>query len=124
MSSLALAHIDAVYEILVRAGSMYPRAGHLRQPPSGDSGHGPGRGPGGGGVRKIVPLLTDEEEAVYRRGRNAQVHSIPKTPAGPVRPGHCPGGAAGLALLQGRLERINELFGIILDESDETDEKG
>ena len=32
-------------------------------------------------VRKIVPLLTDEEEAVYRRGRNAQVHSIPKTPA-------------------------------------------
>ena len=80
---------------------MYPRAGHLRQPPSGDSGHGPGRGPG------------------------AQVHSIPKNASrGQYAQATALEALLGWLYLQGRLERINELFGIILDESDETDEKG
>lgn len=29
-------------------------------------------------VEKILPFLTAEEEAVYRRGRNAKTHSVPK----------------------------------------------
>lgn len=28
-------------------------------------------------AQRILPLLTEEEQAVFRRGRNANVHSIP-----------------------------------------------
>lgn len=117
MSSLALAHMgDAVYEILVR-GWLCTR----------------GRGTCGNlhretvamvraeaqavAVHKIVPLLTEEEAAVYRRGRNAQVHSIPKNAS---RSQYAQATALeallGWLYLQGRLERINELFAAILDE--------
>ena len=30
---------------------------------------------------KLLPLLTEEETAVYKRGRNANVHTIPAAPA-------------------------------------------
>ena len=29
-------------------------------------------------VEKILPLLSDEETAVYKRGRNVKTHSVPK----------------------------------------------
>lgn len=102
MSSLALAHMgDAVYEILVRGwlcthgratcGNLHRETVAMVRAEAQAA-----------AVRKIVPLLTDEEEAVYRRGRNAQgpLHPQKRQP-GPVRPGHCPGGAAGLALFTG-----------------------
>lgn len=116
MSSLALAHMgDAVYEILVR-GCCVPRAGDLRKPPPGDRGHVRAEAQAEA-VQKILPLLTEEEAAVYRRGRNAQVHLIPKNAS---RSQYAKATALeallGWLYLQGRLERINELFAAILNE--------
>ena len=77
ISSVGLAHMgDAVFEILVR--------GWL-------CAHGKATGKGlhqatiqlvraehqAACAEKILPMLTEEELAVFRRGRNAQVHSIP-----------------------------------------------
>ena len=77
ISSIGLAHMgDAVFELLVR--------GWLCQ-------HGKATGKGlhqatiqlvraehqAACAEKILPMLTEEELAVFRRGRNAQVHSIP-----------------------------------------------
>lgn len=68
-------------------------------------------------MQKILPLLTEEEAAVYRRGRNAQVHLIPKNAS---RSQYAKATALeallGWLYLQGRLERINELFAAILNE--------
>ena len=82
ISSIGLAHMgDAVFELLVR--------GWLCQ-------HGKATGKGlhqatiqlvraehqAACAEKILPLLTEAELAVFRRGRNAQVHSDPTaTPA-------------------------------------------
>ena len=32
-------------------------------------------------AKSILPLLTEEEAAVFKRGRNAQVHTVPAMPA-------------------------------------------
>ena len=117
MSSLALAHMgDAVYEILVRdwlcsqgrgtCGNLHRETvAMVRAEAQAEA------------VQQILPLLTEEEAAVYRRGRNAQVHSIPKNAS---RSQYCKAtgleALLGWLYLQGRLERINELFAAILDE--------
>lgn len=117
MSSLALAHIgDAVYEILVRGwlctqgrgtcGNLHRETvAMVRAEAQAEA------------VQKILPLLTEEEAAVYRRGRNAQVHLIPKNAS---RSQYAKATALeallGWLYLQGRLERINELFAAILNE--------
>lgn len=117
MSSLALAHMgDAVYEILVRGwlctqgrgtcGNLHRETvAMVRAEAQAEA------------VQRILPLLTEEEAAVYRRGRNAQVHSIPKNAS---RSQYAKATALeallGWLYLQGRLERINELFAAILDE--------
>lgn len=117
MSSLALAHMgDAVYEILVRGwlcaqgrgtcGNLHRETvAMVRAEAQAEA------------VQHILPLLTEEEEAVYRRGRNAQVHSIPKNAS---RSQYAKATALeallGWLYLQGRLERINELFAAILNE--------
>ena len=117
MSSLALAHMgDAVYEILVRGwlcsqcrgtcGNLHRETvAMVRAEAQAEA------------VQQILPLLTEEEAAVYRRGRNAQVHSIPKN-ASRSQYAKATGLEAllGWLYLQGRLERINELFAAILDE--------
>ena len=77
ISTIGLAHMgDAVFELLVRAWL----CAH---------GGATGRGMHRAAVRlvcaesqaekaeKILPLLTEEERAVFRRGRNAQVHTVP-----------------------------------------------
>ena len=65
---------------------------------------------------KLLPLLTEEELAYYRRGKNSHVHAVPKscTPAEYAR-------ATGLEALFGALyllgstERINELFVTVME---------
>ena len=62
-------------------------------------------------VQKLLPLLTDEETAVYKRGRNSHVHGIPAH----ANPGeyHAATGfeaLLGWLYLQGRTGRIDELF--------------
>lgn len=67
---------------------------------------------------KLLPHLTEEETAYYRRGKNSHVHAVPKgaTPAQYAK-------ATGLETLFGALylagqtDRLNELFHIILEEN-------
>ena len=67
-------------------------------------------------VEKLLPLLTEEELAYYRRGKNAHVHAVPKscTPADYAK-------ATGLEALFGALylagqtDRLNELFQAVME---------
>ncbi len=65
-------------------------------------------------VELLLPLLTAEEEAVYKRGRNAHSASIPKH-ADPAQYRRATGLEAlfGFLYLSGREERIRELFAVV-----------
>ena len=117
ISSIGLAHMgDAVFEILVRTWLCA---------------HGKATGKGlhqatirlvcaesqSQKAQKILPLLSDEELAVFKRGRNAQVHSIPAH-ASRAQYGEATALEAllGWLYLRGRKERINELFCKMMEE--------
>lgn len=59
----------------------------------------------------LLPLLTPEELAYYRRGKNSHVHAVPKA-ATPQEYAKATGLEAlfGALYLLGRRERVNELF--------------
>lgn len=111
LSSLALAHVgDAVYELLVRSmlASRGPAAvqdlhrrtvSFVRAEAQAAS------------AKKLLPMLTEEETAVYRRGRNSRVHGIPPH-ANPGEYHSATGFEAllGWLYLQGRTDRIRTLF--------------
>ena len=120
ISSIGLAHMgDAVFEVLVRSWLCV-------------HGGATGKGMHQAAVRlvcaesqaekaeKILPLLTEEERAVFRRGRNAQVHTVPHH-ASRAQYGEATALEAllGWLYLQGEAERINELFCVMMEE--ETD---
>ena len=60
---------------------------------------------------KILPLLTEEELAWFRRGKNAHVHAVPKS-ATPQEYAKATGLEAlfGALYLAGKTQRLNELF--------------
>ena len=66
---------------------------------------------------KLVPLLTEEELAYYRRGKNSHVHAVPKS-ATPQEYAKATGLETlfGALYLLGRKERLNELFKILIEE--------
>ena len=66
---------------------------------------------------RILPLLTEEEAAVFRRGRNAQVHSVPPH-ASRAQYGEATAleSLFGWLWLRGRKDRINELFCVMMEE--------
>ena len=122
ISSIGLAHMgDAVFELLVRSWL----CAH---------GGATGRGMHRAAVRlvcaesqaekaeRIKPLLTEDEKAVFRRGRNAQVHTVPHH-ASRAQYGEATALEAllGWLYLQGELERINELFCRMMEEEDHGD---
>ena len=116
VSNLGLAHIgDCVYELLVRSyivahgGATNQRmhaltVGMVKAPAQAAA------------METLLPLLTEEELAVYKRGRNTRVHSVPKNAE--IGEYHA---ATGLECLFGWLylgaqhARINELFAAILE---------
>ena len=111
ISSIGLAHMgDAVFEILVRGwlcahGKPTGKGLHqatialVRAESQAEK------------AQRILPLLTEEEAAVFRRGRNAQVHSIP-THASRAQYGEATALEAllGWLYLSGRKDRANALF--------------
>ena len=111
ISSIGLAHMgDAVFEILVRTwlcahGKATGKGLHqatialVRAESQAEK------------AERILPLLTEEEAAVFRRGRNAQVHSVPPH-ASRAQYGEATALEAllGWLWLKGRKARINELF--------------
>ena len=65
---------------------------------------------------KMLPMLTEEELAWYRRGKNSHVHAVPKS-ATPAEYAKATGVEAlfGALYLLGRRERINEIFKAVMD---------
>lgn len=64
---------------------------------------------------KIKESLSEEEEAVFKRGRNVQVNSVPKN--GSLKDYHTATGLEalfGYLYLSKKVERIRELFEIII----------
>ena len=70
-------------------------------------------------ARRILPLLTQEELAVFKRGRNAQVHTVPGH-ASRAQYGEATALEAllGWLWLKGRGERVNQLFCAMMEEVD------
>ena len=117
ISSIGLAHMgDAVFEILVRAwlcahGKATGKRLHqatvalVRAESQAER------------AERILPLLTEEEQAVFRRGRNAQVHTIPPHAS---RAQYAQATALeallGWLYLRGQRQRINELFAVMMEE--------
>ncbi len=68
-------------------------------------------------VEKILPMLTEEEKSLYRRGKNAHVHAVPKS-ATPAQYAKATGLEAlfGALYLAGRTDRLNELFHKMMEE--------
>ena len=66
---------------------------------------------------KLLPLLSEEEKAFYRRGKNSHVHAVPKS-CTPAEYAKATGLAAlfGALCLLGRTDRINEIFGTVMEE--------
>ena len=111
ISSIGLAHLgDAVYELLVRSylcaeGKATGKGLHRATIELVRAESQAKR------AEAILPLLTEEEAAVFRRGRNAQVHSIPAH-ASRAQYGEATALEAllGWLYLSGRKERVNQLF--------------
>ena len=68
-------------------------------------------------AQRILPLLTEEEQAVFRRGRNANVHSIP-THASRAQYQQATALEAllGWLHLSGRHDRVEQLFAVMMEE--------
>ncbi len=71
------------------------------------------------GIRKILPLLSEQEEAVFKRGRNSHTGGIPKNASSADY--HYATGLESLfgwLYLNGMTDRIKELYLIIADGED------
>ena len=70
-------------------------------------------------VEKILPLLDEEEGDVFRRGRNTSPHSVPQN-ASRADYQAATGLEAlfGWLWLQGRTQRLNELFAAMMEEEE------
>ncbi len=117
ISTLGLAHVgDAVYELLVRTSlleSGLAKSSDLhRLTVSFVSAPAQARA-----VDTVLPCLSQEELGVFKRGRNAHVHAVPKN-ATPGQYGKATGLEAlfGWLWLKGRKSRISQLFDIIMSE--------
>lgn len=121
ISSLGLAHLgDAVYEILVR--TMLITEGrttnaHLHK----DTTAIVCAQAQAKAADRILPLLTEEESAIYRRGRNANLNNIPKNAThGQYAKATGLEALFGALYLLGRMDRIRELFSMIMEDHDAT----
>lgn len=111
ISNLGLAHMgDCVYEILCR-GYLCAQGEKTVDKLHRDTIHMVNAVAQAAFVDKILPLLTEEELAYYRRGKNAHVHAVPKS-CTPAQYAKATGLEAlfGALYLMGRKDRLNELF--------------
>ena len=117
ISSIGLAHLgDAVYELLVRTylcahGKATGKGLHratvelVRAPAQA------------GAAEKILSMLTEEEQAVFRRGRNANVHSIPQNASrAQYQQATALEALMGWLYLRGEKDRIEALFAVMMGE--------
>ena len=116
ISMLGLAHVgDGVYELLIRG--MLCQTGHSAVMDLHRSTVALVKAQAQAEVAgKLLPMLGDEEHAVYNRGRNAKVNSVPKH--ADISQYHAATGLEALfgwLYLQGRIDRINQLFAVVME---------
>ena len=117
ISNLGLAHIgDGVFELLTRSwlcaherltvGRMHKDTISLVQAKAQAR-----------FADKLLPLLSEDEKAYYRRGKNSHVHAVPKS-CTPAEYAKATGLEAlfGALYLLGRTDRLNELFVTVMEE--------
>lgn len=117
LSALSLAHLgDAVFELLVRTWLCTHGGGLVKNLHRATVSYvsAPAQA---ARMERMLPLLTEEEQAMYRRGRNAHVHMIPKN-ASHEQYSKATGLEClfGSLYLLGRRERVNELFLLTMEE--------
>ncbi len=117
LSSLGLAHLgDSVFEVMVRSWlCLHGKAkakdlhratvAYVAAPAQAKR------------AQRILPLLSEEEQDVFRRGRNTAPHSVPKAASrGEYQAATALEALFGWLYLQGRTQRLNELFAIMMEE--------
>lgn len=117
LSPLTLAFLgDAVFELLVRE-RLVNKANRQSKKLHAESIKLVNAVSQSAAAEKILPLLTEDEAAVYRRGKNAKVEHIPK--GATVMQYNMATGLEtlfGWLYLKGETSRINELFEVIVSE--------
>lgn len=116
ISNLGLAHLgDAVFEVMVRSwlclrGKATSKGLHraavrfVAAPAQAAM------------AEKLLPLLSEEEGEVFRRGRNASPHSIPKAASREeYQTATALEALFGWLYLQGRTDRLNQLFSTMME---------
>ena len=118
ISMLGLAHIgDGVYELLTRTmlcadgnkkvTDLHKKTVAIVNAPAQAK-----------AMEKLMPKLNDDELAVFKRGRNAKVNSVPqKADIGQYHAATGLEALFGWLYLQGMTERINELYGICVEDN-------
>lgn len=117
ISNLGLAHLgDGVYELMVRSwlcvhGKATNRGLHkaavkfVAAPAQAKA------------AEKIIPMLTQEEADVFRRGRNASPNTIPKAASREeYQTATAVEALFGYLWLKGETQRLNELFNTMMEE--------
>mgnify|MGYP004606874579 FL=1 len=118
ISMLGLAHIgDAVYELLTRTmlcadgnkkvTDLHKKTVAIVNAPAQAA-----------AAARMLSVLTEDEAYIYKRGRNAKVNSVPQK--ADIAQYHAATGLEALfgwLYLQGKTERINELYAICTEDS-------
>lgn len=117
MSNLALAHVgDGVFELLCRA-YLCAHGDHTVLRLHRDSVALVKATAQAKFMDTLLPKLTEEEAAYYRRGKNTHTHAAPKS-ASPKDYAKATGLEAlfGALYLLGKNDRLNTLFGQVMEE--------
>ena len=117
ISNLGLAHMgDCVFEILCR-GYLCARGGKNVGNLHRDTINMVKATAQATFMDKLLPHLTEEELAYYRRGKNSHVHAVPKS-CTPAEYAKATGLEAlfGALYLSGQTDRINELFKLVMED--------
>lgn len=117
ISNLGLAHLgDGVFELMVRSwlclhgkatnkGLHRATVYYVAAPAQARA------------AEKIIPILTGEEQDVFRRGRNTSPHTVPKAASREeYQTATAVEALFGYLYLLGRTERLNELFDLMMGE--------
>lgn len=116
ISALGLAYIgDAVYEVYVRSCVLEKGNTAVNKLHKESTGYVSARAQSRI-IHAIMPNLTEEETAVYKRGRNAHSNTSAKN-ADIVDYRHATGFEAliGYLFIAGRYDRINEIVGLAIE---------
>lgn len=117
ISSLGLAHLgDAVYELMVRSwlclhgkatnkGLHKAAITYVSAPAQAQR------------CQKFLPILTEEEQDVFRRGRNSHTAAVPKgASVGEYHTATAMEALFGWLYLNGKTDRLNELFALMMED--------